>query len=326
MVFFGIDISKLTFDVTVLTDNKTTYKKFDNTEIGFKEFNQLIKSVGSESYLCMEATGIYGVCLAQYLIKHNYRTIVANPFKIKSYSRMQMNRNKTDKADSLCIASYCKSLYLEGNIDNNLYKPKNKYYQQLQALMTRLEQIKKFKLQEVNHLESTLDKTVVKMITQSMGSIDRQIKATKKSIANCIKKDKAMQKQVQLLTTIDGIGDITAWSILAYLGDISLFVTSGQVTSFVGLNPCIEKSGTSINRTSLSKTGSKRLRKALYMPAVVAKKHNPVLVKFYEKLINKGKPKKVALCAVMRKLLVLSFGVLKSQTEFDPNYRKCKAS
>ena len=326
MVFFGIDISKLTFDVTVLVENKTCYKKFKNTETGFKEFNQFIKSFDSPAYFCMEATGIYGVCLAQYLIKHNYKTIVANPFVIKSYSRMQMNRNKTDKADSLCIVFYCKSLFLEEKIETKLYKPKSKYYQQLQALVTRLEQVKLLKNQEVNHLESSLDKIVVKTITQYIGSLDRQIKATKKAIINCVKKDKTLQKQVNLLITIDGIAEITAWSILAYLGDISLFMTSGQVASFVGLNPCVETSGTSIDKTSLSKSGNKRLRKALYMPAIVAKKHNPILEEFYKRLTARGKPKKVALCAVMRKLLVLSFAVLKSETAFDPNYRKEKAS
>ena len=141
MLFFGIDISKLTFDVTALIETKACHKKFVNTETGFKEFKQWIKTFESESYFCMEATGIYGVCLAQYLIQQNYKTIVANPFKIKSYSRMHMKRNKTDKADSFCIASYCKSLYLEEIIESNLYKPKSKYYQQLQALVTRLERL-----------------------------------------------------------------------------------------------------------------------------------------------------------------------------------------
>jgi len=326
MVFFGIDISKLTFDVSALIETKACHKKFANTETGFKEFKQWIKTFESEHYFCMEATGIYGVCLAQYLIQQNYKTIVANPFIIKSYSRMQMNRNKTDKADSFCIASYCKNLYLEENIDANLYKPKSKYYQQLQSLVTRLEQVKLLKNQEVNHLESSLDKTVVKIITQSIGSLDRQIKAIKTAIKKCVKKDETLRKHVQLLVTIKGIGDLTAWSILAYLGDISLFLTSAQVASFVGLNPCVETSGTSINKTSLSKSGNKRLRKALYMPAIVAKKHNPILAEFYDRLIKKGKPKKIAICAVMRKLLVLSFGVLKSETAFNPNYLKEKAS
>lgn len=326
MNFFGIDISKLTFDVTVLTNEKTHYEKFANNMKGFELFTKFIKRHSVKGYFCMEATGIYGAALAGFLVKHNYKTIVANPFKIKSYSRMQMIRNKTDKADSLCIASYCKNLYLQGTIERELYIPKNKYHQQLQALVTRLEQVKLLKNQEVNHLEGSLDKAVIKIINQSIGSLGRQIKAIKKTIIKCLKNGANLSKQVNLLTTIDGIGDITAWSILAYLGDISLFMNSRQVASFVGLNPFVETSGTSVKRTNLSKTGNKRLRKALYMPAIVAKKHNPILTEFYDRLIKKGKPKKVALCAVMRKLLVLSYGVLKSEKEFDPNYRKQKAN
>ncbi|MBL4659214.1 MAG: IS110 family transposase [Alcanivoracaceae bacterium] len=144
----------------------------------------------------------------------------------------------------------------------------------------------------------------------------------KNSIVECVNQDLMLKKQVKLLITIDGIGEATAWSILAYLGDISLFSTSGQVTSFAGINPCIEDSGTSLKTSRLSKMGHKRLRKSLYMPAITAKKHNPVLIEFYDKLLNKGKPKKVAICAVMRKLLVIAYGVLKSEMAFDPLYKK----
>lgn len=321
MIFIGVDISKKTFDVTILNQTKSKHGKFDNSDNGFIKFNEFIKSHKLKCYICMEATSIYGANLAQFLVKHDYKLIIANPFKIKSYSRMQMNRNKTDKADSFCIASYCKSLHSEGVITKQLYKPKSKYYLRLQCLVTRLEQVKQLRNQEINHLESALDKPVAKLINLSIRSLDRQIKSIHKVIINCIKKDKNLFKQVKLLTTIDGIGELTAWSIIAYLGDISSFLTSRQVVSFAGLNPFVESSGTSVDRASLSKMGNKRLRKALYMPAIVAKKHNPILAKFYNKLVNNGKPKKVALCAVMRKLLVLSFGVLKSGIEFDPKYK-----
>ena len=237
-----------------------------------------------------------------------------------------MNQNKTDKADSLCIAQYCKNLQNEGGIENYLYTLKSKYFQRLQALVTRLEQVNLLKIQEVNHLESTLDKVSVKFIKQTIKHFEKQIKVIKNSIKECVNQDLILKKQVKLFITIDGIGEITAWSILAYLGDISLFATSGQVTSYAGINPFIENSGTSLKVSRLSKMGHKRLRKSLYMPAIVAKKYNPILINFYDKLINKGKPKKVAICAVMRKLLVLSYGVLKSETAFNPNYKKCKAN
>ena len=97
------------------------------------------------------------------------------------------------------------------------------------------------------------------------------------------------------MITIDGIGEITAWLIFAYLGDISLFSTSGQVASYAGVNPVIEDSGTSLKVSRLSKIGHKRLRKSLYMPAVAvtAKKYNPVLIEFYDKLLKNDNPKKV---------------------------------
>ncbi|MBL4659213.1 MAG: transposase [Alcanivoracaceae bacterium] len=147
MVFFGIDISKLTFDVTVLIEDKSQHKKFDNNLQGFSHFHKWIKSLKSESYICMEATGIYSMHLALYLVKRKYKTIVSNPYKIKNYARMKMNRNKTDKADSLCVAQYCKNLYRENEIDNQIYVPKSKYFQRLQALVTRLEQVKLLRVQ-----------------------------------------------------------------------------------------------------------------------------------------------------------------------------------
>lgn len=326
MIFFGIDISKLTFDVTVLLDDKSKHKKFENNSQGFLLFHKWIQLFKSENYICMEATGIYGVYLATFLVKNKYKIIVCNPLKTKNYSCMKMNRNKTDKADSLCISQYCKSLYLEGEIDNHLYVPKSKYYQRLQALVTRLEQVNLLRIQEVNHLEAAQDKITIKFIKQTIKQLEKQIIAIKCSITNCINQDLTLKKQVKLLITINGVGEITAWSILAYLGDISLFSTSEQVTSYAGINPRIEGSGTSLEFSRLSKMGNKRLRKSLYMPAIVAKKHNPVLAEFYERLLNKGKPKKVAICAVMRKLLVISYGVLKSEIEFDPNYKRCKAN
>ncbi len=326
MIFFGIDISKLTFDVNVVSESKPRHKKFKNTPVGLEEFLKFIKSYISQSYFCMEATGVYGMCLAQFLVKNKLKTIVANPYKIKNYSRMKMNRNKTDKADSLCIANYCKSLYLDKTIEDNIYKPKSKYYQRLQSLVTRLEQVKLLQNQEANHLESTLDIITNKFIKTTINQLNKQIKSIEKAIKNCVSKDENLSNEVKLLISINGISYMTAWAILAYLGDVSLFENSGQVTSYAGLNPRIEDSGTSVNKTKLSKMGNKRLRKALYMPAVSAMQHNPLLKDLYNRLLAKGKPKKVALCAVMRKLLVLSYGVIKSGVEFDPGYKKQKAN
>ena len=129
-----------------------------------------------------------------------------------------------------------------------------------------------------------------------------------------------MIKQAELLKTINGVADITAWSILAYLGNIRLFDNAKQVSSYAVLNPKIDQSGSSINRSSLSKMGNSRLRKSLYMPAIVATRYNPLMADLYTRLLAKGKPKKLAIAAVMRKLLVIVYGVLKSEKPFDVNY------
>jgi transposase len=136
-----------------------------------------------------------------------------------------------------------------------------------------------------------------------------------------INQNEQLAVQLKWLVSINVIGDKTAWASLAYIGDISSFENSKQISSYAGLNPSIEQSGTSLNRSSLSKTGSTKLRKSSYMPAMVAVRYNPLMFAFYSKLLTKSKPKKVALIAVMRRLLVLAFGVLKSGKPFDVNYQ-----
>lgn len=155
-----------------------------------------------------------------------------------------------------------------------------------------------------------------------MTHLERQQITIEKQLQTLINQQQTLSEQADLLTSINGIANISAWAILAYLGDIRLFVNAKQVASYAGMNPRQERSGSSINRSRLSKMGHGRLRRALYMPALSAARHNPVLRDTYQRLLANGKPKKVALCAVMRKLLVLAYGVLKSGKPFDANYLK----
>lgn len=322
MVFIGIDISKLSFDAAALIDNETyLHGKFDNNLQGFKAFSKWAKSTGQECVFCLEATGIYSLALAKFLCGIPEKTVVANPIKTHSFAKMEMNRNKTDKADAMSIARYCRHLSADGVLDKNLFKPKGVAFEKVQFLTTRLEQLTKLRHQEGNRLDVSLDKDASLSIKQMLSCIDRQIKRVKQAIKSTVNSDEVLKKQVALLVSIDGFGEKTAWSILAYLGDISLFSNAKQVSSYAGLSPRLNQSGSSLNRSSLSKIGNKRLRKALYMPAVVAIRHNPLMIDLYARLKEKGKPGKVILCAVMRKLLVLAYGVLKSEKPFDVNYQ-----
>ncbi|MDT8371785.1 MAG: IS110 family transposase [Gammaproteobacteria bacterium] len=107
-----------------------------------------------------------------------------------------------------------------------------------------------------------------------------------------VKQNESHNTQVHLLTSIIGLGNKTAWLIWAYIGDVLLFENAKQISSYAGLNPRIEQSGSSIDHSRLSKMGNTRSRKSLYMPTLVALRFNPIMMDFYKKLLAKGKPKK----------------------------------
>jgi len=321
MLFVGIDIAKLTFDVAVLIDGQYHNRQFTNTLSGFSQLIKWVSSLNQCAYFCLEATGIYGLQLAKHLYKNNQKVVVANPIQTNAFAKMEMARNKTDKADAISISRYCQHLFNQGGIEKSLFTPKPAAFERIQFLVTRLDQLNKLKNQENNRLDVSLDKAASRSVKSMLTFIDKQIAMIKKEIVTIVKQDKLLTAQVGLLNSINGIADKTAWALLAYIGDISLFNNAKQITSYAGLNPSIAQSGTSINRSSLSKMGCARLRKSLYMPALVAVRFNPLMQAFYEKLLAKGKPKKVALVAVMRKLLVIAYGVLKSGKPFDVNYQ-----
>ena len=320
MLYVGIDISKLTFDVSFLKNNRYINKCFDNNSKGFSAFTDWIKKKDSQSYICLEATGIYSFNLAQFLVKNKMNVMVVNPIITHAFFKVELGRNKTDCADAQLISRYCEHVIAKGEYCKRAYHPKSPDYEAIQRLITRCDQLEKSKTQEHNHLESSLNNDVSRSIKRLHKMINNEIKIIKKKIVGIVKNNETIRQQVKLLTSIVGIGEKTAWSILAYVGDIRFFLNSKQVTSYAGLSPKIIQSGTSINKSCLSKLGHKRLRKSLYMPALVAIKYNSHLREFYERLVNNGKPKKVAIIAVMRKLLVLSYGVLKSEKEYDMNY------
>jgi transposase len=149
-------------------------------------------------------------------------------------------------------------------------------------------------------------------------SYDEKIKDVEKQIKTLIDSNDDLGKKEKLLKSIDGIGFKSAVAILSEMPDVSSFDNAKQVAAFAGLTPSIRQSGSSLHSNgSLSKAGNVRLRKALFMPALVAIRYNPVIKAFYERLLKKGKKKMVAVAAAMRKLLHIIFGVLNHQKPFE---------
>lgn len=185
--------------------------------------------------------------------------------------------------------------------------------------MHRLDDLKQMRQMERNRCES-VNAAVIEGIQTHLQLLDRQIQAVEQALADHIDRDPDLRNRHDLLTSIPGIADTTSAHLLARLGDLGRYHDVGQIVAHAGLNPAQRQSGTFQGKARISRIGDATLRTKLYMPALVAKRHNPVLAAFARRLAERGKPPKVILCAVMRKLLHVIWGVLRSGRPFDPSF------
>ena len=314
-IILGVDISKLTFDVALLNDNKVQVKKFTNTSKGFSELKQWLKNKEIDTaHACMEATGGYESKLAQYLYDNNFKVSVINPARIKGFSMSKLSRVKTDKADSKLIARFCQAM------QPDLWQPTPKHIEELQQWVRRLDSLIANKTQENNRLDGASEVVAINISTH-IEFIDKQIKEVEEIISNHIKGHKDLNDKSKLLDSIPGIGEKTIGVILAFLS-VENFNSAKQVAAFVGLNPRPKQSGSSVLGVGrISKTGDADLRKAFFMPAVVSLRFNPVVKDFADRLSGTGKAKMVVVIAAMRKLIHIIYGVLKNETPFNENIK-----
>jgi len=315
--FLGIDISKEKFDVHLIGDQETWSGQFDNSSQGFKQLQKWLKKRRVDQlHACMEATGSYGEGLTYFLHEQGYPVSVVNPKIIKHYGLSKMQRNKTDKLDAKLIAQYCQK---EGP---RFWQPPAESERTLRALTRRLDALTADRTREKNRLTAQTHPDMVKRsIEETIAFYTQQIETLQAQIQDHINQhpDELQEKQ-QLLTSIPGIGDKTAAILLGELPDIALFQSAKQVTAFAGLTPKQLQSGKMNRAGGIYKLGSRRLRTALYFPALTGKIHNPILRQMADRLAERGLTGLSAVAALMRKLLQLVYGVLKSGRPFDPDY------
>lgn len=313
----GIDISKDTIDVILLKEQNSAYASFSNNQVGFVRLSRwLISRSSGQVHACLEATGQYGDGVAEYLYLTGHEVSVVNPARIKRYGDSKLHRNKTDKADAALIAEFCQKE------KPALWAPLPPYLKQLRQMVRRLDDLQSNYQQERNRLTSGVtDPWVVNDITEHLKELSNRIKALNKAIFQMIADHPELKEKSALLVTIPGIGKLTAARLLAEMGDISCFEDAPQLAAYAGLNPKGFRSGSSVHKkTRISKEGRTLLRRILYMPALVACKHNPIIRAFCERLAQSGLPKMAIIAAAMRKLLHLVFGILKHGQPFDPNF------
>ena len=308
----GIDAAKKKLDVALMFDGKVLLKKFDNTPKGFKLLAGCLAALHIEQVqACLEATGPYSEAVAEFLYESGHRVSVVNPLRIKSFAKSDLQRNKTDEADARTIAAFCLAK------DPEDWQPVAPEIKQLRDLTRRIEALERMLGVEKNRLELAPSATRPS-IDRMIDSLDKEIDAVQRLIKDHINKHPDLKQQSELLQTIPGIGEKTARLLL---GEIEFrgFDSARAVAAHAGVTPRRFQSGTSLNLTRLSKLGNGRIRKALYFPAIVAVQRNQIIKLFAQRLSRNGKTPMQIVCASMRKLLHIAFGVIKHNRPFDPD-------
>ena len=308
----GIDVASRKIDVALILKTAVLAKQFDNSPKGFKLLNAWLRSLHLEQvHACLEATGSYGDAVAQFLHDAGHVVSIVNPFRIKGYAAAKLRRNKTDKADARLIADFC----LTQNPVQ--WSPPSPQVMELQALTRRIEMLEEMLQMEKNRLDTAPAKTKpsIKRIVKTLG---HEIDNLRANIKDHINQNPDLKQQDTLLQTIPGIGQKTSHLLLAEI-EFSRYDSARQIAAYAGVTPRKSDSGTSLNHTSLSKQGNGRIRKGLFFPAIVAVRYNKTINCFASRLEKNGKTPMQIVCASMRKLLHIAFGVLKHKSPFNPN-------
>ena len=309
---YGIDISKSVFDIYSRSKGHAQLK---NDESGFK---QLLKNLPKQALVVMEATGYYHYRLAQFLYKKGVSVSVVNPLSVKRFIQMKLAKVKTDKSDAKAICEY-------GTINEvPLYNALTDVQAECLQLFRLLDSYVKKSTATKNklHGEDVLgvpSKTVCRSLKRNLIHLKKEIKLLEERLLELVKQDQ--QHQLTLLQTIPGIGMKTALFLIVVTDGFKKFETASQLCSYVGITPTIRESGSSVRgRSRISKVGNKKLRNLVFLAAFSAYKYNKACKALFDRIVAKGKSKKLALIAVANKLLKQAFAIAKSGLPYDENF------
>jgi transposase len=261
----------------------------------------------------MEATGVYWEDAAQALAEAGHTIAVVNPALIEAHARSTGIRTKTDAVDARVIADFCREKRPPA------WTPPPASQRALRALVVRHQALIEMQTQEKNRLEATRDAEARTSVETHRVWLAEELKRIERAIAKIIDDDPDLRAKHDLLDSIPGLGERSIATWLAYCAEPERFTNARQIAAFVGLNPQHHQSGSSVRgKSRLSKIGHAFLRRALYMPAMVTLYKTEWGQRFRERLATHGKPPKLIIGAMMRKLVHVAFGVLKSGKPFDP--------
>jgi transposase len=304
----GVDVAKLKLDIS-MPDNQAVV--IDNNEAGFK---QLLKTIPPIQTVCfvMEATGGYEKGLANFLLSQGAAVSIVNAKRVRDYAKAIGQHAKNDRIDAKVIRDYAEMAQPKHR------KQRSKIANQLEALMKRRDQLVKQRTMEKQHLEAANDPYATRSIKKFIKSFDQEIERIEAEIKKLIAADGALQKRIEKLIQVDGIGSVTASTLVSQLPELGQ-LSNKQISALVGVAPFCRDSGAMKGRRIVW-GGRALIRSTLYMATLSAVRFNPPIKAFYQRLITNGKLKKVALVACMRKLLVILNAMTKNDSEWNPNF------
>ena len=311
--FCGIDISKDVFDVV---DHNENHHQYPNDQSGFKEFYKILTK---QTHCVMEVTGSYYQGLATWLYSKSIDVSVVNPLSIKRFIQMRLKTFKTDKADAKMIRLY-------GEAENpDIWQPPSEYIIEANELHKLIALLLKHRTALKNKLHGLIAKGITKSpvvtsVRRQIRNLDNEVSTLELKLEEVVKAHQA--DLITRLCSIPGIGKRTAIYLIVITQGFENFETSRQLISYFGLDPTIHESGSSVRgRSRIRKTGNNHIRNLLFMCSFTACEHNKSCSEIYQRIISKGKSKKLALIAVANKLLKQSLAIAKSGLYYDENFR-----
>jgi transposase len=306
----GIDVSARWFDVA----RDAELRRFPNTGQGIVACVRWLGAAGAAMRVGLEATGTSSLPLATALHAAGHPVFVCNPVSLARYRQATLARTKTDKLDARCIARFCAAPALHP------WAPTSAAHQRLHVLVatrqTLLEQAQQLRNRQHAAGSTACPDLLRELQAPVLAALAAQLAHLERERAALAAADTPIGEQVRLLVTIPGLGLVTAATLVASL-PVERLPTATHAAAYVGLCPREKSSGVSVRgRSTIGSFGPAHLRRALYLPAIVAMHANPTLRPFAERLQAKGKPAKVVIVAVMRKLLLLAWTLLRTGRPF----------
>lgn len=308
--FVGVDIGKFTFVVAVY--NQKQIKEYNNTSDGIKEFMKEYRDVLSKGLCILETTGGYEMRLLLTLCDKKIAVHRANTRKVKHFIRSFGNAAKTDKLDGKALALYG---YERGERLER-FVPQSKEALVLYELVQRRQDLKRLLVAEKNRLQAPRADVIKQSCQAMIEAISEQIKLITNELNLKINTDPVLKKKKETLKTVPGIGEITSTELLILLPELGK-LSRRQIASLTGLAPIANDSGL-YNGYRATGHGRSDIKPILFMSAMAARNSNSSLKSFYNRLIDAGKKKMVALTALMRKIIVIANARLK-ELELSPS-------